>query len=76
MFTIVAINREYKHTEYYEVGVNFSVWEADNEKMNEYKEKFPEAVSFIVGTNMVMPVLKEFTYDVLNSKGTVVKTLY
>ena len=76
MFTIVAINREDKHTEYYEVGVNFSVWEAGNEKMNEYKEKFPEAVSFIVGTNMVMPVLKEFTYDVLNSKGTVVKTLY
>ena len=76
MFTIVAINREDKHTEYYEVGENFSVWEADNEKMNEYKEKFPEAVSFIIGTNMVMPVLKEFTYDVLNSKGTVVKTLY
>ena len=76
MFTIVGINREDKHTEYYEVGENFSVWEAGNEKMNEYKEKFPDALSFIVGTNMVMPVLKEFTYDVLNSKGTVVKTLY
>lgn len=77
MFTINATFRADKHVEYYEVGETFSIFEAnDDEKIKEYKEKFPDAIAFIIGPNMVIPVLKDCTYEIINSRGTTIKTLY
>lgn len=76
MFTINSFNREDRHTEYYEIGETFSIYDASDEKVAEYKEKFPDATSFIVGKTLAIPVLPKNTYEIINSKGTVIKTLY
>lgn len=76
MFTVTITFREDKHQEFYEVGSTFSIFEADNEKVKEYKEKFPEATSFIIGETVILPILPNCTYEIINSKGVCVKTLY
>lgn len=76
MFTVTASFRTDKHTEFYEVGETFSIFESDSEKVAEYVEKFPDATAFIIGETVIVPILKDCTYEIINSKGITVKTLY
>lgn len=76
MFTATAKYGTDNHTEFYELGEVFSIYEGDDEKMAEYKKQYPDATSFMVGDKIAIPIMKDITYEIYNSKGTIIKTLY
>ncbi len=78
MFTLKVFYRETRQEEFVELDETFKIIpiESEGEFMENLKEQFPEAIMFVVTNKYTIPVLKSANYEILNSKGNVIKTLY
>lgn len=78
MFTLKVFYRETRQEEFVELDETFKIIpaEGDEEYMVNLKEQFPEATMFVVTNKYTIPVLKSANYEILNSRGNVIKTLY
>lgn len=78
MFTLKVTYRETRQEEFVELDETFKIVPAEGEEdwMTELKEKFPEASMFVIASKYTIPVLRNANYEILNSKGNVIKTLY
>ena len=78
MFTRKVFYRETRQEEFVELGETFKIIPAEGEEeyMTNLKNQFPEATMFVVTNKYTIPVLKSANYEILNSKGNVIKTLY
>ena len=78
MFTLKVFYRETRQEEFVELDESFKIIpaEGDEEYMTNLKEQFPEATMFVVTNKYTIPVLKSANYEILNSRGNVIKTLY
>ena len=78
MFTLKVFYRETRQEEFVELDETFKIIpaEGDEEYMMNLKEQFPDATMFVVTNKYTIPVLKSANYEILNSKGNVIKTLY
>lgn len=78
MFTLKVFYRETRQEEFVELDETFKIIPAEGEEeyMTKLKEQFPEAIMFVVTNKYTIPVLKTANYEILNSRGNVIKTLY
>ena len=78
MFTLKVFYRETRQEEFVELDETFKIIpiESEGEYMENLKTQFPEAIMFVVTNKYTIPVLKSANYEILNSRGNVIKTLY
>lgn len=78
MFTLKVFYRETRQEEFVELDETFKIIPigSEEEYMENLKTQFPEAIMFVVTNKYTIPVLKSANYEILNSKGNVIKTLY
>ena len=78
MFTLKITYRENRQEEFIELDESFKIIPVDGneEQLDLALKQFPDSNLFIVSTKYTIPVLRNANYEILNSKGNVIKTLY
>ena len=78
MFTLKITYRESRQEEFIELDESFKIVPTfgNEDELEPLLTKFPGAQLFIIATKYSVPVLENANYEILNSLGNIIKTLY